>query len=223
MSLSSSRTVLLLVDIQEEQRSNPDYRAHGFDRILSNASKLLKTARLNAYQIAHAQYVRDFSIEAPRPFKATQTDGSPIFSDAAAGQTAICAEVAPTPDETVFTKNDASAFEGTGLNQWLRGNNAEWLVICGVCTKACIAATVRDAITHGYHVLLVKDACGSGSAAMHETAVLNLANRLYGGGICDTDRALKMLKGGKAEAWQISDPVPICFAHDTITYLYDQL
>jgi maleamate amidohydrolase len=58
---------------------------------------------------------------------------------------------------------------------------------------------------------------------MHETAVLNLANRLYGGGICDTDRAVSMLNGRKAEVWQVSDPVPIRFTNDTITNLYDQL
>ena len=109
--------------------------------------------------------------------------------------------MAPTADEVVFTKNDASAFLGTGLNQWLTDYNTKWLVICGVWTEACIAATVRDAIARGYRALLVKDACGSGSKAMHETAVLNLANRLYGGGICDTDRAVSMLNGRKAEVW----------------------
>lgn len=131
--------------------------------------------------------------------------------------------MAPTADEVVFTKNDASAFLGTGLNQWLTDYNTKWLVICGVWTEACIAATVRDAIARGYRALLVKDACGSGSKAMHETAVLNLANRLYGGGICDTDRAVSMLNGRKAEVWQVSDPVPIRFTNDTITNLYDQL
>lgn len=223
MTLPSCGTALLLVDMQEEQRSDPDYHAHGFDHVLSNASKLLVAARFNACQVAYAAYIRDFSLVPPRPFEATRPDGSPTFSDAAAGQTKICAEVAPATGETVFNKNDASAFFGTDLNDWLTANKTEWLIICGVWTEACIAATVRDAITYGYRVLLVKDACGSGNTAMHETAVLNLANRLYGGGICDTDLAVKMLNGDEAEVWRISDPVPIRFAHDTIIDLYDQL
>jgi len=221
--LPKSRTALLLVDIQEEQRSDLDYYSHGFDQVLSNASKLLSAARSNRYPVAHAQYIRDFSVVPSRPFEAVLPNGSPTFSDAETGQTAICAEVGPTIDEVVFTKNDASAFLGTGLNQWLTDNNIEWLVICGVWTEACIAATVRDAMAYGYRALLVKDACGSGSAAMHETAVLNLANRLFGGGICDTNRAATMLNGGESAVWRIVDPVPMRFAYDTITELYDQL
>lgn len=82
---------------------------------------------------------------------------------------------------------------------------------------------MRDAIASGYQVLFVKDACGSGSKAMHETAVLNLANRLFGGGICDTARAVAMLNGLPAQVWQMVDPVPIRLEHDTITEFYDQL
>lgn len=223
LKLNSRRTTLLLVDIQEEQRTDPDYQAFGFDQILTNASKLLGVARSNGFLVGHAAYVRDFSVEPPRPFEAARPDGLPMFSAAASEQTAICAEVAPLEEEPIFTKNDASAFHGTDLDQWLQGNSTEWLIICGVWTEACIAATVRDAIENGYRVLLVKDACGSGSKAMHETAVLNLANRLYGGGICDTARAMTMLDGGSAPIWRIVDPVPIRFDYDTITQCYDQL
>lgn len=223
MILPKSRTVFLLVDIQEEQRTDPDYHADEFNRVLSNASKLLVAARSNGFQVAHAAYIRDFSIEPPRPFEATRPDGSPTFSDGAAGLTAICDEVAPTSDETVITKNDASAFLGTGLKQLLADESAEWLIICGVWTEACIAATVRDAILNGFRVLLIKDACGSGSKVMHQTAVLNLANRLYGGGICDTERATTLLSGGKAEVWRLVDPVPLRFTQDNITQLYNEL
>lgn len=221
--LPKTRTVLLLVDIQEEQRTDPEYRAVAFDRVLSNASELLAAARSSGCKVVHTAYIRDFSIEPPRPFEATRSDGSPTFSDAAAGQTAICGEVAPTSDEAVITKNDASAFLGTDLNQLLTDGKTEWLIICGVWTEACISATVRDAILYGFRVLLVKDACGSGSKAMHETAVLNLANRLYGGGICDTERAITLLSGGKADVWRTVDPVPLRFRQDNITQLYDEL
>ncbi len=223
MILPKNRTVLLLVDIQEEQRTDPDYHADEFDRVLSNASKLLAAARSNEFQVAYAAYIRDFSTEPPRPFEATRPDGSPTFSDAAVGLTAICGEVAPTSSEAVITKNDASAFLGTSLKKLLADERAEWLIICGVWTEACIAATVRDAILHGFRVLLVKDACGSGSRAMHETAVLNLANRLYGGGICDTERAIALLSGGNADVWRLVDPVPLRFTQDNITQLYDEL
>ncbi len=223
LNLSNRKSALLLVDLQEEQRSDLDYHAHDYDQVLANASLLLGVARLNAFHVAHAAYMRDFDVEPPRPFEATRPDGSPTFSDAAGDLTAICAEVAPTKEEQVFVKNDASAFRGTDLDRWLKDIEADWLIICGVWTEACISSTVRDAIANGYRVLLVKDACGSGSKAMHETAVLNLSNRLYGGGICDTARAVALLTGGAAQVWQMVDPVPIRFEHDTITEFYDQL
>ena len=223
LNLSNRKSALLLVDLQEEQRSDLDYYAHSFGQVLANASQLLDAARSNAFHVAHAAYVRDFEVDPPRPFEATRPDGSPTFSDAAGDLIAICAEVAPTREEQVFVKNNASAFRGTDLDHWLKEIEAQWLIVCGVWTEACIAATVRDAIASGYQVLLVKDACGSGSKAMHETAVLNLANRLFGGGICDTARAAAMLNGLPAQVWQMVDPVPIRFEHDTITEFYDQL
>ena len=223
LNLSNRECALLLVDLQEEQRSDPDYYAHNIDQILANASRLLDVARSNGFHVAHATYVRDFAVEPPRPFEAMRPDGSPTFSDAAGVLTEICAKVAPIEDEPVFVKNDASAFRGTGIDRWLKDIKAEWLIICGVWTEACIAATMRDGIANGYRVLLVKDACGSGSKTMHETAVLNLANRLYGGGICDTARAATMLRGGTTNVWQIVDPVPLRFDFDTITDFYDQL
>ena len=87
----------------------------------------------------------------------------------------------------------------------------EWLVIAGVWTEACVAATVRDSTAQGFRVLLVKDACGSGTQAMHKTAVLNLANRLYGGAVTDTARAMDLLAGKTVEAWVAERPVPILF------------
>ena len=136
---------------------------------------------------------------------------------------AICQEVAPDPGEAVIYKNDASAFSEVSLAGDLRDRGIEWLVVAGVWTEACVAATVRDAIVLGFRVLLVKDACGSGSAAMHQTAILNLANRLYGGGIADTARVLSIFAGGSSDVWQTDRPVPIRFDYADATHHYESL
>lgn len=223
VTLPAGRAALVLVDLQQEQRADPDYAAYDIDRVLGNAQRLLAAARSCGCPVGHAKYVRDFSVEPPRPFEATRADGAPTFSDAKAGLTEFCAEVAPTKQEAVFVKNDASAFGGTQLGAWLGGHQAQWVIICGVWTDACVAATVRDASAAGYRVLLVKDACGSGTKTMHETAVLDLANRLYGGGICDTDRATRLLSGKTAPVWRVVDPVPFRYTAATISALYDSL
>jgi len=131
--------------------------------------------------------------------------------------------VAPAPGETVIIKNDATAFCERDLLPALRKADIEWLIVAGVWTEACVAASVRDAIAEGFHVLLVKDACGSGTIAMHETAILNLANRLYGGAVADTSRACALMAGQRAEVWVGERPAPILFDYETARGAYQSL
>ncbi len=211
LSLDRQSVALLLVDLQEEQRHDPLYKAFGIERVLANASRLLATARQTGLLVVHSAYFRDFTKRPPRPFEPVSADGRPTFSDVESPMTAICREVAPRDGEPVFTKNDASAFCEGDLAPLLKAHAIDWLIVSGVWTEACVAATIRDAIAAGLRVLLVKDACGSGTEAMHKTAVLNLANRLYGGAVTDTDRAVALLKGDAAEVWIAERPVPILF------------
>lgn len=222
-NLDLKRAALLLVDLQEEQRRDPDYAVEGIESVLANARTLLHAARASGVAVAHAAYVRDFAVCPPRPFEPRRPDGSPTFSDKASPLTAICAEVGPDGAEPVVIKNDASAFSTGELEPWLAGKDVEWLVVAGVWTEACVAATVRDATAAGHRVLLVKDACGSGTLAMHQTGILDLANRLYGGGVADTARTAALLAGGTAEVWSPTRPAPILYTYADAADRYDAL
>lgn len=211
ISLQGQAVALLLIDLQEEQRRDPQYKAFGIDGVLGNAARLLEAARGTNRMVVHSAYRRDFTKSPPRPFEPTAADGQPTFSDASNPLTAICHEVSPNEDEPVIYKNDASAFCEGDLAPLLKAQAIDWLIVSGVWTEACVAATIRDAMAEGFHVLLVKDACASGTQAMHKTAVLNLANRLYGGAITDTDRTIALLNGQSADVWVAERPVPILF------------
>jgi maleamate amidohydrolase len=223
LSVDSNRVALLLIDFQEEQRQDPRYTVWNFDGVLANAGKLLHVARATEQLVAHTAYRRDFSVCPPRPFEPLSASGRPVFSDAADPLTAICPELAPLPSEAVIYKNDASAFSEGRLQPLLTARNIEWLVVAGVWTEACVAASLRDAMALGFRVLLVKDACGSGTAAMHQTAVLNLANRLYGGAVADTQRAMELMVGKESEPWVPERPVPILFGYADAADHYDAL
>jgi nicotinamidase-related amidase len=149
--------------------------------------------------------------------------GSSAFSDANDPLSAICSEIGPVDDELVFVKRDASTFAQRDAAALLTARDIEWLFIAGVWTEACVAATVKDAIALGFHVILVKDACGSGSVAMHETAILNIANRLYGGAVVDTDRACRMMVGATVEAWMVEGSVPLRFTYANAADLFRDL
>lgn len=223
LSIDPRGTALLLIDLQEEQRQVPHYAVAGLDRVLANAQRLLRVARSRGSLVVHTAYRRDFAACPPRPFEARQPDGTAFFSDKDSPLLEICAEVAPQPGEALLFKNDASAFCGGELAPLLERAESQWLVIAGVWTEACVAATVRDAIALGLRVLLVKDACGSGTAMMHETGILNLANRLSGGAVADTTRACALLGGGECEVWTAERPVPLLFTQENATTLYDSL
>jgi nicotinamidase-related amidase len=223
LRLDLKKTALLIVDLQEDQRSDPLCAAENLDHVLVNTAHLLATARANAVTVFHAVFVRDFDKRPPRPFEPLAADGGPAFSRKGSALVAICHEVAPLSDEVVIYKNDASAFEEGSLEGRLRALDIEWLVIVGVWTEACIAASVRDAAAVGFRVLLVKDACTSGTIAMHQTGVLNLANRLYGGAISDTERTVTLLSGGTANVWRNDILVPFRFELQNVEAMYNSL
>jgi nicotinamidase-related amidase len=211
LTFEPGKAALLIVDLQEDQRVDPLCVAENLDQVLENTAKLLAAARAHGVKVFHAAFVRDFAIRPPRPFEPLADDGGPAFSRRESPLVAICHEVAPEGDEVVIHKNDASAFEEGSLDGRLKAAGVEWLVVVGVWTEACIAASVRDAMAGGFRVLLVKDACTSGTVAMHQTGVLNIANRLYGGAIADTGRTVALLGGGTAEVWWNDMPVPFRF------------
>ena len=223
LTIDLQHAALLLIDLQEEQRHDPLYAVDGIDEVLANAQRLLLAARKQPLPVFHAAYRRDFDLCPPRPFEPVAESGGPTFSDKANPRVAICQEVAPVAGELVVYKNDASAFCEDNLAPALNQREIEWLFIAGVWTEACVAATVRDAIAQGKRVILVKDACGSGTQMMHQTAVLNLANRLYGGAVTNTSSALALMAGGTVEVWMPERPVPILFHYADAADHYDRL
>ena len=220
LRLPRGKAAAIFIDLQEEHRQDQRFLAEGFDRVLVNAQALLGAARANHIPAFHYAYVVDPS--SARPFHPVLPDGRSVFSDKDDPLTAICPEVAPVGDEKLIIKTEASAF-GSGLGRDLKADGIEWLVVSGVWTEACVDATVKDALTLGFRVLLVKDACGSGTAAMHQTGILNLANRLYGGAITDTAGACRLMAGETVEAWMVEGAVPLRFTFETAAELYDRL
>lgn len=223
LAIDQRRTALILIDLQEEQRQVPEYRVQGLDNVLANARKLIEAARASDVLVIHTAYQRDFQKVPRRLLEFVAPDGRPAFSDKDSPLTAICREVEPRKGEPVLFKNDASAFCDGELEPLLRVAAVEWLVVAGVWTEACVAATVRDAIARDIRVLLVKDACGSGTRAMHQTGILNLANRLSGGAVADSQTAVRLIAGAAAEVWAPERPVPILFGYGDAEELYRSL
>ena len=220
LSLPPERSAILCIDLQEEHRKDQRLLAVGFDGVVANVQRLQDAARENGIPVYHFAYIVDAAATLPHHPKLP--DGRSAFSDKDDPLTAICPEVAPREGEKLVIKSEASAF-GTGLGDELKGAGVEWLFVCGVWTEACVDATVKAAQKLGFRVVLVKDACGSGSVAMHQTGILNLANRIYGGAVVDTDGACRLMSGETISAWQPDRPVPMRFSFEDASELYEGL
>jgi len=223
LAIDRNKTAALFIDLQEEHRQDSRYLVEGFAKILANVGKLQQAARESGIAVIHSAYVVDAAAENLRPFHPVMADGTSAFSDKGSPLSEICPEVGPVGDEPVLVKSEATAFGKGPLASQLSAGGIEWLFISGVWTEACIDASVKQAVDLGFRVILVKDACGSGSAAMHQTGILNLANRLYGGAVTDTSGAVRLMAGETVDVWMVEGSVPLRFSFDDAAELYDAL
>ena len=76
-----------------------------------------------------------------------------------------------------IVKTRDSAFHGTGLLAWLEERDVDRLVLAGVSTESCIAATATDAYAHDLRVTLVVDATASVEWQQHDQTLERLAQQ----------------------------------------------
>jgi nicotinamidase-related amidase len=219
---SPAKAAVLIVDLQEEQGPS-GLAVENFPTILANAARVIAAARAAGSPVIHARYVRDLSTVPLRPFEPVTAAGRPTFSAVGTAGVEICAAVAPAAGEPVFDKQASSCFSNPSLAPYLASRGVDSVIVCGVWTEACVGLTVRDAIGEGLRVLLVKDACGSGTEFMHRIAVLNIANRLYGGSVISTEGALALLAGRPCSVQALQWPVPFRFTAADVDRLYESL
>lgn len=84
------------------------------------------------------------------------------------------ASLQPQAEETVLTKQFASAFFGTSLAAILAGKGIDTLLITGMSTSGCVRATALDALQHGFAPFVISDACGDRHEAPHSANLFDL-------------------------------------------------
>ena len=219
LHVSPSRLVAGFVDLQEEHRQDPRYLVEEFHVLLENVRRLQAAAREKGIAVRHWAYVVDTHDH--RPFNPRSPSGRAIFSHKGDSLTRVCPEVAPKPGEPLTLKSEPSALSrDSGNAQELLARGVEWLLVAGVWTEGCVDATVKDAVAQGLRVLLVKDACGSGTRAMHQVGTLNIANRLYGGAVTDTEGACRLMRGEGITAWQLQGSAPLKYTFKDAGCMY---
>ncbi len=80
-------------------------------------------------------------------------------------------ELGAREDERYVEKNRLSAFYQTNLELQLRAIDAETVVIAGVLTNQCVAATSKDAMFRDFKPVVVEEATGTTLPHLHAPAL----------------------------------------------------
>ena len=71
--------------------------------------------------------------------------------------TSIIDELTPEAGDLVVDKHRYSGFHGTDLAAMLRARRIDTLLFTGATTSVCVESTVRDAMMHDFHCVVIED------------------------------------------------------------------
>jgi nicotinamidase-related amidase len=97
--------------------------------------------------------------------------GAPVWPKTDDADWQIDAALAPQPGEPVLQKTTADPFVSTDLDERLRSRGIRAVVVCGLTSDVCVAATARGAADRDYQAVVVEDACTTLSEQLHRASL----------------------------------------------------
>lgn len=98
----------------------------------------------------------------------------PVGRESGEPELAIVDALQPQPGDLIVDKHYASAFHGTDLRAWLRGQGSDTLLVTGNSTSGCVRATVVDARQHGIHPVVPIECVFDRIEASHRINLLDM-------------------------------------------------
>ena len=86
----------------------------------------------------------------------------------------IAAPIAPMPQDIVIRKQKPSGFFGSNLASYLTLLQCDSVVVTGTTTSGCVRATVIDAFSLNYRVILAEEGCFDRSEASHAVSLCDM-------------------------------------------------
>lgn len=169
------RTALLVVDFTVGFNDPALFGGGNIDAAVKRAVGLLDFFRASGRPVAFSRivYADDgsdagmFGVKAPGLLALTE--------HAPDGQ--IVPELTPRAGELIVRKQQPSAFYGTGLNAWLVQRGVDTVVVTGSTTSGCVRATVVDALSGNYRVIVARDCVGDRALGPHEANLFDMAQK----------------------------------------------
>jgi len=187
------RSVLLIVDMEYGflDSKSPLFVNLGFE-IVTNIKKILNIYREKKLQIIfvkreHRKSGIDIDKTRVEIFK--KSKGLILENDKSSE---IIDDLKPLKDEIIVIKRRWSSFFGTELDMLLRRLNIKNLIVTGIQTPNCIRATVYDALSLDYNVIVISDATASKSEKIQKNNLFDIEN--LGVDVLTTDELIDILE-----------------------------
>ena len=148
---------LLIIDIQRDYFPGGAFPLVEPEAAAEAARRALDHFRAEGEPIVHVRHVWD----AP---------DAPFFKKGTAG-TEIHPLVAPADGETVIEKDEANSFLGTTLEEKLRAEGIDELVVAVMMSSMCVDATVRAGADLGFGMTVIHDGCAAPDLEFGDTKV----------------------------------------------------
>jgi nicotinamidase-related amidase len=139
------KTALIVIDVQQSFEHRPYWKPEGVADFVSRLQQLIDRARANGVPVLQVFH----------------EEGTGVFSRASGFVKALAAlRIEPTE---VFHKNVHSSLfgrsgSGKSVEQWLRDNGIEHVIVTGIRTEQCCETTARHASDSGFKVTYALDA-----------------------------------------------------------------
>lgn len=86
----------------------------------------------------------------------------------------IADEIAPSEGDVVIAKAKPSAFFGTQLVSLLTYHSVDTLIVTGMTTSGCVRATVVDAFSYNYKVILPPECVADRAEISHQVSLFDM-------------------------------------------------
>ncbi|MFC5473333.1 cysteine hydrolase family protein [Paraherbaspirillum soli] len=155
--LDPKTTAVVVIDVQNEYFSGklpiPDGLA-----VVRNANRLIALADRHGMPVFHIQQWS--------PLTRMLFTQDSVMAE-------IHADLHQAPHHTVVRKLYASSFASTDLHQQLQARGIKKLIISGLMTNNCVAATAFDGVVHGYQNIIASDAAAARDLDVWDGSVIN--------------------------------------------------
>lgn len=153
------KSALLVIDVQNIYcMEDSDYYCDNWEAVVANINRLIavfESQGLPIYVIKH-QHKKDGS-DAGRMFDFTGEDGDLEFVEGTE-QAEFCEKLKHTENERVVIKTRYDAFANTDLDDMLKKDGVEKIVVTGFMTNFCCESTIRTAHSKDYYIDFISDA-----------------------------------------------------------------